>query len=266
MPVRVGIGGWTFAPWRDNFYPARWPQARELEYASGQLGAIEINATFHGTQKPASFARWREQTPEGFVFSVKAHRFVTHRRVLAEAGESVERFVGSGIAELGEKLGPILWQLPATKAFDADDLAAFFALLPAEHRGLALRHVLEPRHPSFVCEAYVALARRHRIATVFADSDDHPSFADLTGGFVYARMMKSSPKLKTGYGPAALKRWVDAAQRWASGEDPADLPHAAAPARNARRSPRDVFVFFINGAKERAPAAALALQKLLAKA
>ena len=255
--IRVGIGGWNYEPWRDNFYPPGWPHEHELGYASSALGAIEINSTYHGTQKPASFAKWREQTPDDFVFSVKASRFATNRRVLAEAGESIERFVGSGIAELGPKLGPIVWQFATTKRFEPDDFAAFLALLPASVQGLPLRHVLDVRHTSFLCAEYLALARKHRAATVFTDSDEYPSFADLTGDFVYARLMRTLPDEATGYAAPALAGWAERTRTWAAGSEPADLPRVEAPGPKA--GPREVYAFFISGAKERAPAAALAL-------
>jgi len=255
--VHVGIGGWNYADWRDNFYPAGWPHDRELEYASRQLTAIEVNATYYRTQSPATFARWRDETPEGFVFALKAGRVTTNRRVLAEAGESIERFVGSGIAELGDKLGPIVWQFMPTKRFDPEDFAAFLALLPAQVEGLPLRHVMDVRHPSFMVPEYLALARRHGVASVFTDSDDYPSFADLSTDFVYARLMRSQARLKAGYAPSALDEWAARATQWAAGDEPADLPRVEAKA--AARKPRDVFVYFISAAKERNPAAAKAL-------
>jgi uncharacterized protein YecE (DUF72 family) len=268
--IRVGTGGWTFPPWRNNFYPERWPQARELEYASRQLSAIEINATYHGTQKPASFARWRDEAPEGFVFSVKASSFATNRKVLAESGESMQRFIGSGISELGAKLGPIVWQFMPTKRFEPDDFEAFLSRLPKEVDGLPLRHVLDVRHASFMTPAYLKLARQYACATVFADTDEHPSFADLTGNFVYARLMRCEASLASGYAPEALDAWAERARVWASGAEPADLPRventpAAAGATPAGATPaREVFMFFISGAKERAPAAAVELLKRLA--
>jgi uncharacterized protein YecE (DUF72 family) len=257
--IRVGVGGWTYEPWRDNFYTAGWPKTRELEYASRHLSAIEINATYHGTQRRTSFAKWREETPDDFVFSVKASRYATNRRVLAEAGDSIARFVDSGIAELGPKLGPIVWQFAITKRFESDDFEAFLALLPKEVEGVALRHVLDVRHASFMCPEYLALARRHGAATVFTDSDDYPSFADPTADFIYARLMRADAAEPGGYAAPVLEAWVERVRRWSRGEEPADLPRVeASPAKRGAGS-REVFVYFINGAKERAPAAALAL-------
>jgi uncharacterized protein YecE (DUF72 family) len=259
--IRVGVGGWTYEPWRKNFYPEGLPHARELEYASRKLTAIEINGTYYSSQKPATFAKWRDETPEGFVFSVKASRFATNRRVLAEAGESVGRFVGSGIAELGPKLGPLLWQFAPTKVFDGDDFGAFLALLPKTVDGLPLRHVMDVRHPSFECADYLALARRHGVATVFTDSDDYPSFADVTGPFVYARLMRTDAGLPQGCTPEALDQLAACARAWRSGDEPVGVPRVE-PALVAG-APRDVFLYVISGAKEKAPAAAMALLERL---
>ena len=260
--IRVGVGGWTFEPWRDNFFPKGWPHARELEYASRQLTAIEVNGTYYSSQKPATFAKWRDETPDDFVFSLKASRFATNRRVLAEAGESIERFVNQGIAELAHKLGPIVWQFAPTKRFDAADFEAFLRLLPEKVAGIALRHVLDVRHETFMTPEYLALARRYRAATVFTDSNDYPSFADLTGDFVYARMMRTDASLPEGCTPAVFDQLGACAKVWRDGAEPAGVPRvepAPAPA-----APRDVFMYFISGAKERAPAAAMALIKRLA--
>ncbi len=255
--IRVGVGGWTYAPWRDNFYPAGLAQSRELQYASRQLTAIEVNGTYYGIQTPASFARWRDETPDDFVFSLKASRHATNRRVLAEAGESIERFVGSGIAELGEKLGPVVWQFAPTKAFDAADFEAFLALLPAEVGGRPLRHALDVRHASFASPAFLALARKYRCAAVFTDSDDYPSFADPTADFVYARLMRSQPSLPAGFEAGALDAIAACGRVWRDGGEPDGVPRVEPPAPAG--APRDVFLFFISGAKERAPAAAMAV-------
>ena len=260
--IRVGIGGWTFEPWRGSFYPDKLPHSRELAYASQRLTAIEINGTYYSTQTPASFARWRRETPEGFVFTLKAHRFATQRRVLAEGEESVRRFVGSGIAELGDKLGPIVWQLAPTHRFEPDDLSAFLALLPGSVDGLPLRHALDVRHPSFLCADYLALARKHGVATVFTESADYPPIPDLTGDFVYTRIMRTQPHEPLGCAPEVFPELAASARAWAAGGEPSGLPHVV-PQDAALAAPRDVFIFFINGAKERAPQAAMALRRAL---
>ncbi len=255
--IRAGIGGWTYAPWRANFYPAGFVQKRELEYASRHVTAIEVNGTFYGAQKPATYASWREQTPDGFVFSLKAPRYATERKLLAGAGPTIKGFVFGGIAELGDRLGPINWQLPERTTFDRDDIAAFFDLLPRDLDGRPLRHVIEVRDASFACAEYVELARAHRVATVFTDSPEYPSIPDVTGhDFVYARLRCAQASEPSGYAPKALDAWAHRAKVWADGRDPDDLPRLAEPVKSG---PRDVFVYFINGAKERAPAAAMAL-------
>ena len=254
--IRVGIGGWSFAPWRGSFYPKGLPQSRELEYASRALTSIEINATFYRGQSPASFAKWREETPDDFVFSVKAPRFATHRKVLAEAGASIERFFTGGLNELGSKLGPILWQFDARKQFEPHDFAAFLALLPPKLAGRAVRHVLDVRNASFMCTDFVELARRHGVAIAYSDTDTFPSTADVTADFVYARLMRSAPDVATGYTKAALDAWATHARRWASGKEPEELPRLT-PAKSVRA--RDVYLYVISGAKERAPAAATEL-------
>jgi len=261
--VRIGIGGWTYDPWRETFYPADVPKNRELEYASRQVTAIEVNGTFYRTQKPETFAKWRDATPEGFVFSLKAPRYTTNRKVLAEAGRLVEVFLASGVSELREKLGPILWQLEPRHAFEPDDLEAFLKLLPPEVEGRRLRHVLEVRHPSFASPAFLELARRRGVATVFADTDEYPSFADVTADFVYARLMRSQSSHATGYEKESLDTWAVRANTWAQGGEPADLPKIESAGGTAGASPRDVFLFFISGAKERNPAAARALLQQL---
>ena len=257
-PIRVGIGGWTFAPWRKNFYPDGLVQRRELEYASRHLRAIEINGTFYRAQTPAVYAKWAAETPEDFVFSLKAPKTITEGRKLAESTSGAKRFINGGLAEFGARLGPILWQLPPSRVFDQDDLAAFLDALPRTLNGRRLRHVLEVRHESFLCDAYLQLARAQNVATVLTDSTTYPSMADITGDFVYARLMRSQSDIATGYPPSALGEWAKRASLWASGGDPADLPHVAEPV--AKAEARDVFVFFISSAKERNPAAAMAMQ------
>jgi uncharacterized protein YecE (DUF72 family) len=255
--IRVGIGGWVFEPWRGVFYPKGLPRAQELSYASRKLTAIEINGTFYRTQKPESFRKWAQETPDDFVFSLKGPQFATNRRVLAEAGESIERFFASGVLELKTKLGPILWQMAPTKKFDPDDFAGFLALLPKELAGTPIRHAVEVRHESFLVPAFVDLLRKFSVAVVLVESDKHPVIADVTSDFVYARLQRTSDKVATGYPPAALAAWGDRARAWADGGAPDDLPTIAGQSPPKRK--RDVFIYMISGAKVRAPAAAMAL-------
>jgi len=255
--IRAGMGGWTYAPWRKTFYPKGLTQARELEYASGQVTVIEINGTFYRTQKPESFAKWRDATPADFVFALKAPRYATIRKVLGDAGPSIDRFVDSGLTELGAKLGPLLWQFAPTKRYDAEDFENFLKLLPGTIGGRKARHVLEPRHPSFLVPGFIALARRYNCAIVFSDSEEYPSLGDVTADFVYARLMRSQSKIKTGYSAPALDAWAKVAKTFARGSEPKEFPRVDTASPKA--AARDVYVIFINGAKERAPAAAQAL-------
>ncbi len=258
--IRVGIGGWTFEPWRGTFFPKGLPHKDELKFASREVTAIEINGTFYRTQKPETFRNWRDQTPDDFVFAVKAPAYATNRSVLAEAGPSIDRFFSSGVFELGNKLGPILWQFMPTKKFAEDDFAAFLALLPKEGGGRAIRHAIEVRNATFQTPAFVALAKKHGAAIVFADSAKHPCLADVTGDFVYARLQQAKADVPTGYTPAALKTWLRHARTWEDGGTPKEFPLVGkAPVKKRR----DVFVYMINGAKERAPAAAKALLAML---
>jgi uncharacterized protein YecE (DUF72 family) len=257
----VGIGGWTYEPWRDNFYPKGLPHARELEYAGQHLTGIEINGTYYGTQKRETWRKWADAVPEDFVFTAQASRFCTNRKILAEAGGSIAKFLDQGIAELGPKLGPILWQFMGTKKFERDDFARFVDLLPEEQEGVKLRHALEVRHESFVCPEFVELARARGCAIVFADHADYPMIADLTAPFVYARLQQTRADEPTGYDDAELDRWAGIAREWAAGKAPDWLPYAAPAAGDA--AGRDLFLFFIAGAKERNPAAAMAtIEKL----
>jgi uncharacterized protein YecE (DUF72 family) len=240
--IRIGIGGWTFEPWRNNFYPKGLPHSRELNYASRQVTAIEVNGTYYSTMKRETFGKWRDETPDGFVFTLKANRFATNRKLLATAREPIQRFVASGIGELRDKLGPILWQFMPTKRFDAADFEAFLKLLPRETGGRPLRHVLDVRHESFACEQYLELARRYACTTVHTDSEKFPNIADAGSDMAYLRLMRSESSLATGYPPALLDQWATGCRAWLQ-----------------KGSQREVFCFFINGAKERAPAAAVEL-------
>ena len=255
MSVHVGIGGWVYEPWRETFSPPGLPRKRELEYAASKLTAIEINGTYYGSQKPDSFARWHDETPDDFVFTLKGPRFATNRRVLAEAGGSIEKFFESGVTRLKKKLGPVNWQFMATKKFDAEDFAAFLELLPKKVDGLAIRHAVEVRHDSFKDKTFIRMCRDHGVAVIFAADSDFPTIADVTADFVYARLMGTSAKEKLGYPKPVLAKWADRAQRWARGESPdMELLAPAAP-----KKARDVFLFVISGAKEKNPAAAQAL-------
>jgi uncharacterized protein YecE (DUF72 family) len=257
--IRTGIGGWVFPEWRGGvFYPEGLAQKRELEWASRQLGAIEINGTFHGLQKPESFRKWREATPEGFVFAVKGSRFVTNRKLLATAGDSLARFFGQGLEELGDRLGPILWQLMGTKKFDAEDVEAFFDLLPRELGGRPLRHAIEVGHESFACGQFVELARGAGVAIVWCEQEGRVPIADRTADFAYLRCKNLRSEVETGYAPQDIARIAALCHAWESGEAPPGLSYVGQPAES-RRAAGDVYAFMINGAKHRAPAAALAL-------
>jgi uncharacterized protein YecE (DUF72 family) len=254
--IRIGIGGWTYEPWRGVFYPAKLPQKRELEYASQHLTSIEINGTYYGSQKPESFARWREETPEDFVFSLKAPRFATNRKALASAGESIERFFASGVMELGDKLGPINWQFMETKKFEPEDFEAFLKLLPKSVEGRTLRHVVEVRHDSFRTPDFLALARARAVAVVISADGDYPQIADPTAPFVYARIMGTQESETHGYSARALNAWAKRAKAWSEGEAPAGLDYVE---NIASSGPRDVYLYVISGHKTKNPAAAMAL-------
>jgi uncharacterized protein YecE (DUF72 family) len=254
--IRIGVGGWTYEPWRGAFFPKGLPQARELEYAGAKLTSIEINGTYYGSQKPASFAKWHDETPDDFVFAVKGPRFATNRRILAEAGESVERFFKTGVTGLKAKLGPINWQFATTKRFDAEDFAAFLKLLPASVDGLAIRHAVEVRHESFKHPDFVALARAHGVAVVMAGDSEYPEIADVTAPFVYARIMGTSEGERLGYPANTLDLWAKRAKTWATGGAVAGMTLIG---ETAPATGRDVFLYVISGFKPRNPAAAMAL-------
>jgi len=255
--IYCGVGGWTYEPWRGVFYPKGLPHARELSYAAEHLTAIEINGTFYRTQTPATFCKWASDVPDGFMFSVKGPRYAVNRRVLAEAGDSIKRFLDSGVTELGPHLGPLLWQFTPYKKFDEADFGKFLELLPAKFGGQRLRHVVEPRHDSFKTPAFIALARKFGIAIVYAEHETYTEIADVTADFVYARLQKGDEKLKAGYPPKALDQWAKRAKTWAQGGEPKGLPKVDK--KSAAKTPRDVFIYFIHEAKLRAPAAAMAL-------
>jgi uncharacterized protein YecE (DUF72 family) len=238
--IRVGIGGWTYEPWRGVFYPPKLPHAKEIEHATRALTAIEVNGTYYRRQSPKTFESWAKAAPDGFVYALKASRFCTNRKNLAEGEEGIRNFLDQGIIELGDKLGPILWQLMGTKQFDPGEIAAFLQLLPASWQGVPLRHAIEPRQESFRTPEFFDLARKAGVAVVYAHAEDYPMFEDQTAGFTYARLQKCQDEEQTGYTGAELDAWADQARSWAEGG-------------------RDVFVFFISGAKVRAPAAAMAL-------
>ena len=244
--VRIGVGGWTYEPWRGTFYPEGLPHKRELEYASRALTSIEINGTYYGSQKLESFAKWHDETPDDFVFSLKGPRFITNRRVLAEAGPSMQRFFATGVTQLRDKLGPINWQFMPTKKFDPEDFGAFLKLLPASVDGRPIRHAVEVRHESFQTPAFTALAAEHGVAVVIAGDSQYPMITDLTGPFAYARIMGTNEAEPLGYTAAELDSWVGRAREWAS-------------------DGRDVFLYVISGFKERNPAAAMAMIERLTR-
>jgi len=255
--IYVGIGGWTYEPWRGVFYPKGLPHARELAYAGEHLTSIEVNGTFYRTQTPATFRKWASEVPEQFVFSLKGPRYAVNRRVLKEAGDSIKRFLDSGVTELGPRLGPLLWQFTPYKKFDEADFGGFLELLPKTFNGHTLRHVVEVRHDSFKTEGFIALLRKFEVPVVFAEHDIYPAIADVTGDFVYARLQKGDENLKAGYPPKALDGWAARSKTWAQGGEPKDLPRVTK--TSAKKQLRDVFVYFIHEAKIRAPAAAMAL-------
>ena len=243
--IRAGIGGWTFPAWRGTFYPDGLPQSKELEYASRKFGAIEINATFYGRQSAKSWATWTNAVPDRFQFAIKGSRYVVTRPKLADAKEGLGIYFGQGMAVLREKLGPFLWMLSARRQFDREDIAAFLKLLPQTLDGIPLRHVIEPRHESFRDETFFALCRDHDVAVVFGDDDEFPCIDADTASFSYARLQRMREEIPTGYDAKALDAFAKRARRW-------------------QKQHRDAYIFMINGAKIRAPAAALELQRRLA--
>jgi uncharacterized protein YecE (DUF72 family) len=255
--IRIGVGGWNYAPWRGAFYPKGLPHGQELEYASRKLTSIEIDSTYYGSKTPETFARWRDATPDDFVFAVKGPRFATNRRVLAEAGASVERFFKTGVTELKGKLGPVNWQFARTKRFDPDDFGAFLRLLPSSVDGLAIRHAVEVRNESFKTREFVELARAHGASVVVAGDSAFPLIADPAAPFVYARVMGTTETQRLGYSDEALDIWAKRALAWAKGGAPPDLGAVGGPVASA--AARDVFLYVISGFKALNPAAAMGL-------
>ena len=260
--IRAGMGGWTFEPWEGTFYPGDLPKKKQLEFASLQVPTIEINGTYYRGQTPQTFAKWAADTPDGFVFSVKGNRYVTNRKVLAEAGESLQKFWDTGVHELGDRLGPIIWQFAPTKKFEQDDFEAFLKLLPAKTGGLPMRHVLEVRHASFAVPEFVALARHYKAAICHAHHHTYPEIADVTADFVYSRLQKGEDDIPTAYAPKELDAWASRLKLWAAGGQPDDLP-LADPDQSLEKRPRDVFAYIIHEGKLRAPQGAMALMERL---
>lgn len=248
--IRVGIGGWTYTPWRGVFYPPGLRQADELAWASRRLRCLEINATSQSVFSADTFARWAAQTPDGFVFAVKAHRACVNRRVLADTGEAIARFLGQGLEAMENRLGPMLWSFMPTKAFGAEDFAAFLNLLPDQLAGRPLRHCVEPRHASFADPAFAALCKSRGVAICLTDSPKFPMIDENTGGFRYVRLMQGVDEIETGYPPDELETWAERLRTMAKDQRP--------------EGSGEVFAFFINAGKLRAPMAALALGELTA--
>lgn len=263
--IRAGMGGWTFEPWDTSFYPDKLSKAKQLHYASRQVPTIEVNGTYYSSFKEPTFVKWANESPDGFVFSLKGNRFVTNRRVLGEAGESMMRFLGSGVAALGDKLGPILWQFAPTKKFDADDFEAFLKLLPEKQDGVRLKHAVEVRHDSFLVPEFPALTRKFNTAIVYADHEKYPAIADVTGDFVYARLQTGKDENPGCYEPERLDQWAGRVKTWAAGKEPDDLPKADQ-RTTAPVNRRDVFAYFITEGKVRAPFGAMALMKRVSEA
>lgn len=260
--IRTGIGGWNFDEWRETFYPKEVKKKDELDYASRALKTIEINSTYYRGQKPETFAKWRDATPEGFVFAVKGNRFVTIKKALAEAGESMEKFFATGVTELGDRLGPLLWQFAPTKKFDEADFDAFLSMLPRKRDDIEFRHAVEVRHDSFCVPEFVALAKKHNVAIVYALHPTYPAIADVSTDFVYARLQTGSDEIETCYGNNELGAWARRLHTWHDGGFPDDLP-LISPDGATNATKRDVFTFLISSGKSRAPAGAMALQKMV---
>ena len=283
--VRIGISGWTYAPWRGVFYPKGLPQKRELEYAASQLSSLEINGTFYGMQRPDAFADWADRAPDNFAFAVKAPRFITHMRRLRDATTPLANFIASGLLKLGPKLGPILWQFPPNFRFDAERIEAFLKLLPHDTGAAArlgrmhddrlkapawlkvdterkMRHAFEIRSETFCTSAFVELLRKYDVALVCADSVEWPRLMDLTSDFAYCRLHGSEELYASGYDDKVLDDWAARVATWAKGGEPADAERIDGQGRKRRR---DVFVYFDNDTKVHAPFDARVLTERVAR-
>jgi uncharacterized protein YecE (DUF72 family) len=285
--VRIGISGWTYKPWRGIFFPANLPQKRELEFAANTFRTIEINGTFYSLQRPSSYQSWAERTPDDFVFSVKGSRYITHLRRLREIETPLANFFASGILKLGPKLGPILWQFPPSFQYSHDLIENFLALLPKDTEAAAklasrhddrledrsfyeveekrkMRHAMEIRHASFVTPEFIRLLRKYRIALVCADAVEWPRLMDVTSDFLYCRLHGSEQLYASGYGPKAIEEWADRVVGWARGGESKDGDFASNQ-RAPLRKKRDVYVYFDNDAKVRAPRDARQLDRRVAE-
>ena len=285
--IRIGISGWRYKGWRGDFYPQGLAQRRELEFASRRLTSIELNGSFYSFQRPESYRRWYEETPEGFVFSVKGSRFITHMRRLQQAEIPLANFFAQGLLRLGDKLGPILWQLPPNFKWDPGRLDSFLAILPRTHKDAAklarrhdervegrswfrvrqdrpLRHAIEIRHASFACEEFIGLLRRHGVGLVVADTVEWPLLMDVTAGFMYCRLHGSEQLYASGYHREAIEAWARRVLAWSRGGEVTDGRRASA-TEGLKATARDVYVYFDNDAKVRAPFDAMALQKRISE-
>ncbi len=284
--ARIGISGWRYGPWRGDFYPTGLPRHQELAFAAERFDSIELNGSFYSLQRPESYARWYSDVPAGFEFAIKGSRYISHMLRLTGVETALANLLASGVFALREKIGPFLWQLPPTMPFDQATLARFFALLPRTGEQAAalarlhdervagrtrldvdprsrFRHALEVRHASFVTPAFVELLREHRIGLVVADTAGKwPLLEDLTADFVYVRLHGDSKLYEGGYTSAALDRWAEKVDAWLDGREPAAASTIGPPA--ARRAHRDVYVYFDNDIKVRAPYDAISLAAKLA--
>jgi uncharacterized protein YecE (DUF72 family) len=285
--IRIGISGWSYAPWRGKFYPRDLPHKQELQFVGETFRTVEVNGTFYGSQRPKSFAKWSQAVPDDFVFAVKGPRYITHTRRLKDVEKPLANFFATGVLQLGAKLGPILWQFPPNFKFDADLMENFLKLLPKDARAAAklarrhekgfgsaaafriatnhaIRHAIEIRHRSFVTPEFVKLLRRHRVALVCADTVEWPRLMDVTADFIYCRLHGSEELYASGYSARALGNWARRVADWSQGREPRGGERAS-DAKPRKRATRDVFVYFDNDMKVKAPHDAKALVEKVGK-